>query len=127
MTDKERVRAYLAAARSAENEDVGCSDHGCVFGHPGGMGTNGGCRCLEGLPTRGRRTVMRLLRPAALAEQFSEVSAEARRAGLEEAAKLCDLTRPHGGRAWTEEQAACFEALSHAAESIRSLMDKEKP
>lgn len=25
---------------------VGCSDHGCVFGHPGGMGTNGGCHCL---------------------------------------------------------------------------------
>lgn len=25
---------------------VNCSDHSCVFGHPGGMGTNGGCRCL---------------------------------------------------------------------------------
>jgi hypothetical protein len=25
----------------------GCSDHDCVFGHPGGMGTNGGCACLK--------------------------------------------------------------------------------
>lgn len=23
----------------------GCTDHGCIFGHPGGMGTNGGCAC----------------------------------------------------------------------------------
>lgn len=26
---------------------LGCSDHGCVFGHPGGMGTNGGCGCIK--------------------------------------------------------------------------------
>lgn len=26
---------------------VGCHDGGCVFGHPGGMHTNGGCRCLS--------------------------------------------------------------------------------
>ena len=24
-----------------------CSDHGCVFGKPKGMGTNGGCHCLS--------------------------------------------------------------------------------
>lgn len=28
-------------------EELGCSDHGCIFGHPGGQGTNGGCRCLD--------------------------------------------------------------------------------
>jgi len=27
-------------------KDYGCTDGGCVFGHPGGMHTNGGCRCL---------------------------------------------------------------------------------
>lgn len=27
--------------------DYGCGDGGCVFGHPGGMHTNGGCRCLD--------------------------------------------------------------------------------
>lgn len=26
---------------------LGCTDHGCIFGHPGGMGTNGGCACLK--------------------------------------------------------------------------------
>lgn len=24
---------------------VGCGDNSCVWGSPGGMGTNGGCRC----------------------------------------------------------------------------------
>ncbi len=28
-------------------EDPGCIDHSCRFGPPGGMGTNGGCRCDE--------------------------------------------------------------------------------
>lgn len=28
---------------------VGCTDGGCVFGHPGGMHTNGGCHCLDEL------------------------------------------------------------------------------
>lgn len=27
-----------------------CSDHSCVFTHPGGMGTNGGCHCLDLFP-----------------------------------------------------------------------------
>jgi hypothetical protein len=27
--------------------DVGCSDSGCIWGSPGGMCTNGGCRCLD--------------------------------------------------------------------------------
>jgi hypothetical protein len=26
--------------------DVGCTDSGCIWGSPGGMCTNGGCRCL---------------------------------------------------------------------------------
>ena len=29
------------------DEVKGCSDHNCIFGHPGGMGTNGGCHCLD--------------------------------------------------------------------------------
>jgi len=27
----------------------GCSDHNCIYGHKGGMGTNGGCSCEKGL------------------------------------------------------------------------------
>lgn len=26
---------------------IGCTDGGCVFGHPGGMHTNGGCACIK--------------------------------------------------------------------------------
>lgn len=26
---------------------LGCGDGGCIFGHPGGMHTNGGCQCLK--------------------------------------------------------------------------------
>lgn len=26
---------------------TGCTDGGCVFGHPGGMQTNGGCGCSK--------------------------------------------------------------------------------
>lgn len=25
---------------------LGCGDSGCIFGRPGGMATNGGCRCF---------------------------------------------------------------------------------
>lgn len=28
---------------------IGCGDGGCVFGSPGGMVTNGGCRCFKDL------------------------------------------------------------------------------
>ncbi len=27
-------------------KQTGCTDGGCVFGHPGGMHTNGGCKCV---------------------------------------------------------------------------------
>lgn len=40
---------------------LGCSDAGCVFGHRGGMATNGGCECLkEREPVYLRRTILAL-------------------------------------------------------------------
>lgn len=27
--------------------DIGCGDNSCTFGSPGGMATNGGCRCFK--------------------------------------------------------------------------------
>lgn len=39
MTDREALLQQL--------RELGCSDTGCVFRPPGGMGTNGGCRCLR--------------------------------------------------------------------------------
>lgn len=46
---------------------------------------------------------------------FAEIIAAKER---EACAALCDAIRPTGGRAWTAEQAACFDALSHASELI---------
>jgi hypothetical protein len=43
-TGKQLVRR---AAVEMFGESIGCSDSGCVFGHPGGMHTNGGCRCAR--------------------------------------------------------------------------------
>lgn len=38
----------------------------------------------------------------------------------ERCAKLCEAARPAGGRQWDEAQAACYEALTHVAEYIRT-------
>jgi len=40
---KRRVREVAVRLFGSE---VGCGDGGCVFGHPGGMHTNGGCSCI---------------------------------------------------------------------------------
>jgi hypothetical protein len=57
---RERV-AELEGAMSAYRQ-FGCGDNSCVFGSPGGMATNGGCRCFELLPRdeEGRATKRRL-------------------------------------------------------------------
>ncbi len=33
-------------AQSVGFTNVGCGDNSCMWGSPGGMGTNGGCRCV---------------------------------------------------------------------------------
>lgn len=40
-------------------EIKGCTDGGCIFGHPGGMRTNGGCACLKTMATSSRLRVQR--------------------------------------------------------------------
>jgi hypothetical protein len=52
--------------------------------------------------------------------------AQARRDALEEAADLCRRAKPQGGRMWTDEQAACFDCLSHVEDAIRALADKQE-
>ncbi len=37
----------------------GCSDGNCVFGHPGGMHTNGGCKCMPLKMMPGERVDLR--------------------------------------------------------------------
>ncbi len=53
----------------------GCTDHGCIWGHPGGMGTNGGCRCAADMPLGARVRLYSMARIAsALAKQVEELS-----------------------------------------------------
>lgn len=40
-------------------EKIGCSDGNCTFDAPGGMHTNGGCQCLEGMSFEQRSKVKR--------------------------------------------------------------------
>ena len=39
----------------------------------------------------------------------------------ESAAKIAEAMRPTGGRMWTDEQHACYEALTAVATAIREL------
>jgi hypothetical protein len=56
---------------------VGCTDHGCVFGHPGGMGTNGGCECMkERNPILLKRTIMQMADVARCLAAFAYVGEE---------------------------------------------------
>lgn len=63
-------RAPRIAARTrlsallAEAGITPCGDNPCMFGPPGGMGTNGGCRCLprdRSVPSEVRRLVRKLV------------------------------------------------------------------
>lgn len=60
MTPKQLLRQAVDEQWSG----VGCYDAGCVFGHPGGMQTNGGCSCLKDVDARA--VYLRVLRAAAL-------------------------------------------------------------
>lgn len=51
-------------------DDVGCTDGGCVFGHPGGMHTNGGCEHLKTRDYNEQRRTIQML--AAIARKLAE-------------------------------------------------------
>lgn len=44
MKPRQKVREVAVRIFGAE---IGCSDGGCIYGHPGGMHTNGGCGCVK--------------------------------------------------------------------------------
>jgi hypothetical protein len=51
--------------------DMACTDHGCIYGHPGGMGTNGGCHCLtEVRDVDDRRQISAAIRRGREAEKW---------------------------------------------------------
>lgn len=61
--------------------------------------------------------------PAAIAELLAELDAAIQRADAmqERCAQLAEAMRPTGGRAWTMEQSACYDALGACAAAIREL------
>jgi hypothetical protein len=52
-------------------------------------------------------------------EMLAEFGAALQRDERERCAQMCELARPFGGRAWSTEQAAVFDALTHVAQHIR--------
>jgi hypothetical protein len=40
---------------------IGCADNSCIFGSPGGMGTNGGCRCDQSVLRRDIQVLLKEL------------------------------------------------------------------
>lgn len=50
---------------------IGCGDNSCVWGPPGGMGTNGGCRCYEGTSQAARKERLAVSSGARLLRQIA--------------------------------------------------------
>lgn len=75
MTTAKQIVRRVADRR---HHGLGCSDAGCVFGHRGGMATNGGCECLkEREPVILRRTILAIADVArVLASMVSDEAAE---------------------------------------------------
>lgn len=73
----------------------GCTDHGCVFGHPGGMGTNGGCKCLDKYEVRDNPEALRRIRVGvrALRAERDALRAELDRSEIKILAEARDLIR----------------------------------
>jgi hypothetical protein len=56
-------------------------------------------------------------------EEIKELVLTLLRAERERSAKICDDAKPTGGRAWTAEQAACYDCLSSVAKEIRRISE----
>lgn len=55
VTDSEHIARILS-----ELSELGCGNHSCWFNPPRGIGTTGGCDCLNGLPFRLRKALIGL-------------------------------------------------------------------
>jgi len=74
MSEEERCEQIIRRVSQRLFGDVGCSDGSCVFGHPGGMQTNGGCGCIkETNPVMLRRTIFQLREVAKVLAASCEV------------------------------------------------------
>lgn len=53
--------------------EIGCGDNSCWFGSPGGMGTNGGCRCWPRGVSKGNVTDEELHEMRTLAQTIARL------------------------------------------------------
>lgn len=84
--------------------------------------------CMDAIITRTRKFNNGDINPADMAHEVSDLAfRDGVEAGIayerERCIGVCQAMRPPGGRVWTSEQSACFDALSIAAENIRSGVD----
>lgn len=56
-----------ALVKAGLNGDAPCSDNSCMFGVPGGMATNGGCRCFDQMRHVDRVMILRLAKAMKIA------------------------------------------------------------
>ena len=59
--------------------DVGCGDNSCIWGSPGGMATNGGCRCRSSDGGNARVTMLQMQRVATHLLDFYNVQTASER------------------------------------------------
>lgn len=59
-------------------------------------------------------------------DQVLAIQKQAYEDGLRDAVKVCDMAKPSGGRAWSTEQAACFECLTHVESAILAMLTASK-
>jgi len=60
-------RAQLHQVAAALGWQVGCGDNSCIWGAPGGMATNGGCRCYGSRGGQSERTGLAMMAEVARA------------------------------------------------------------
>lgn len=53
--------------------EIGCGDNSCMFGSPGGMATNGGCRCMPRTANAVRITDIELMEMRRLVRDLAAI------------------------------------------------------
>lgn len=60
------ARAIVRLVAERLHPGVGCADASCIFGHAGGMATNGGCQCMRERSDVALRRIAMQLRDVAI-------------------------------------------------------------
>ena len=87
----------------------GCTDGGCMYGHPGGMHTNGGCQCERELRrAKGGLKAVREIRALRARAEKAERELEAE-------------------RSWNASRRGVFDRIGKALEDVREKRASGEP